>query len=148
MAGQAPRSLKYARALLIMMAIVLGNNTLGRLAAVQQFGTVQGVPKFLGLALLAIVGATYLLACVGAFFLLGTPKRLHWWLVFSMPVLAWINIAVAIAVIADRGISAGTVIDVYLFNGLLPLIVSGLLLTRAVRIHFNIARAAKVAKAA
>ena len=148
MPGEIPRSLKWAKALLIMTAIFLALNTVGRLGVVGQFGVAPGLSDFVGIAMLLIVGATYLLACVGAFFLLGAPSRLHWWLVVFMPLLAIANIAVAVVVLPAQQIGAGTVLDVYLFNGILPLVVSGLLLKRQVRVLFGISRPARPAKAA
>ena len=148
MPSELPRSLKIARALLLVMAIFLALNTFGRLGIVQQFGITDGMPQIVGVALVAMVGASFLLACVGAFFLAGVRARLNWWVLLCTPILGFVNIAVAIAVIPEQHIGVWTVMDVYLFNGLLPLIVFGLLLKRSARAYFGITRPAVQAKAA
>ena len=148
MPSAMPGSLKFVRVLLIVMAAFLGLNTLGRLGIVAAFGVTDGMPGLVGMALLAIVGASFLLACIGGFFLVGVRARRHWWLVLCTPVLGFANIAAAIAVIPEAHIGAWTVIDVYLFNGILPLVVTGLLLKRSARVYFGISRPATKAKAA
>jgi hypothetical protein len=130
------------------MAILLALNTLGRLGIVQTFGITDGMPQLLGVALLAVVGATFLLACVGAFFLMGVRARMNWWVLLCTPILGFANIAVAIAVIPQEHVGVGMVLDVYLFNGILPLVVTGLLFKRSARVYFGISRPVAKAKAA
>jgi len=101
-----------------------------------------------GAGLLAIVGCTFLLACVGAFFLSGVPAKRHWWLTLALPVLTIANIAVAFAIIPPNHVSVALVLDAYLGNGLLTLVLVILLLKRRVRAYFGITRPATPAKAA
>ncbi|MDQ6884174.1 MAG: hypothetical protein M3077_08070 [Candidatus Dormibacteraeota bacterium] len=122
------------------MAILLALNTLGRLGVVGQFGVAAGISPGIGIALLAITGLAYLLACLGAFFLLRVPARLHWWLALLLPFFAAANIATAVVVTPPDHIGVGLVLDVYLFNALLTLVVIGLLLKRAVRTYFGVSR--------
>jgi hypothetical protein len=143
-----PKSLKYLRALLLIMAVLLALNTLGRLGIVLQYGVSDGTSPIVGTALLAIVGFTFLLACVGAFFLLGVPAKLHWRLTFVLPLLAIGNIATAFAIIPSEHVGIGLVLDAYLCNGLLTVVLVILLLKRRVRAFFGIGRPATRAKAA
>ena len=143
-----PKSAKYLRALLIVLAVLLGNNTLSRLAVVSQFGTNPGIPLDLGRAALAIIGSCHLLAAVGAFFGLGRRVSRFSWLTWLLPVLAGINITTALVVIPEDRVGVGLVLDVYFVNGLLQLLLIGLLLKRSVRTYFGIARPAAAAKAA
>jgi hypothetical protein len=99
-------------------------------------------------ALLAIVGSTFLLACIGAFFLLGVPAKRNWWLALALPLLAIANITVAFVVIPADHVGIALVLDAYLFNGLLTLVLVILLLKRPVRSYFGIARPLPAAKAA
>jgi hypothetical protein len=145
---QVPKSLKLLRALLLVMAVLLALNTLGRLGVVAEYGAAPGISTLVGAALLAIVGFTFLLACVGAFFLLGVPAKLHWWLSFVLPVLTILNIATAFAIIPADHVGVGLVLDAYLFNGLLTVVLVVLLLKRPVRAYFGISRPAARAKAA
>lgn len=143
-----PKSLRYLRALLLIMAVLLGLNTLGRLGVVWQYGASDGNSAVVGAALLAIVGCTFLLACVGAFFALGTPAKRYWWLTLALPLLAIANIAVAFAIIPAEHVGVALVLDVYLANGLLTLVLVILLMKRSVRAYFGITRPAAAAKAA
>ena len=143
-----PRSLKYLRALLLVMAVLLALNTLSRLGVVQQYGVSAGTSPIVGKALLAIVGFTFLLACVGAFFLLGVPAKRHWWLTLALPLLTVVNIATAFAIIPSEHVGVGLVLDVYLCNGLLALVLLILLLKRPVRAYFGVTRPATRTKAA
>ena len=83
-----------------------------------------GVSALVGAGLLAIVGFTFLLGCVGAFF------------------------AAAFAIIPADHVSVALVLDAYLFNGLLTVVLVVLLLKRPVRVYFGISRPATRAKAA
>jgi len=148
MSDEMPRSVRVARALLLIMAIFLALNTLARLGIVAESGITDGMLQLLGMALLAVVGTTFLLACAGGFFLIGIRARINWWVLLCTPLLGFANIAAAIAVIPEEHIGAWTVIDVYLFNGILPLVVTGLLLKRSARVYFGIRRPAAHAKAA
>jgi hypothetical protein len=148
MQATIPKSLKYLRALLLVMAVLLALNTLGRLGIVMQYGVSPGTSPILGTALLAMVGFTFLLACVGAFFLLGVPAKRHWWLTFVLPLLAVANIGVAFAIIPSDHVGIGLVLDAYLCNGLLTVVLVILLLKRRVRVYHGIRRPAALAKAA
>jgi hypothetical protein len=130
------------------MAVLLALNTLGRLGIVSQYGVSDGISTLVGTALLAIVGCTFLLACIGAFFLLGVPAKLHWWLTLALPLLTVANIAVAFAIMPADHVGIGLVLDAYLFNGLLTVVLVVLLLKRPVRAYFGITRPAAAAKAA
>lgn len=130
------------------MAVLLALNTFGRLGIVLQYGISDGVSAVVGVGLLAIVGCTFLLACVGAFFILGVPAKRHWWLTLSLPLLMIANIAVAFAIIPADHVGIGLVLDAYLCNGLLTLVMIILLLKRSVRSYFGIRRPAAAAKAA
>jgi hypothetical protein len=143
-----PRSVKVVRALLVFIAIFLVLNTLARVANVQQYGATGGIPRQAAIALLAVAGAVVFLGCVGAFILLSTPSRMNWWLVLLFPVLTACNIAIAIGVIPEDHVGVGTVLDVYFFNGLLPITASGVLLKRSARLYFGVTRAAESRKAA
>lgn len=143
-----PKSLKFARVLLLFMAVFLVLNTFRRLTIVLEFGATDGMPVLAAIALIAIVGGSFLLACVGAFFLLGVPARRHWWLILCTPLLGLINIAAAVMVIPEAHIGAWTVMDVYLFNGILPTLVAGLQLRRSARVYFGISHPPARAKAA
>jgi hypothetical protein len=143
-----PKPLRYLRALLLVMAVLLALNTIDRLGVVWQYGVSDGNSAVVGVALIAILGCTFLLACVGAFFALGTPAKRHWLLTLAMPLLAIANIAVAFAIIPAEHVSVALVVDVYLCNGLLTLVLVILLLKRPVRAYFGIARPAATAKAA
>jgi hypothetical protein len=101
-----------------------------------------------GAGLLAIVGCTFLLACVGAFFLLGVPAKRHWWLTLALPLLTIANIAVAFALIPPDHVGIGLVLDAYLCNGLLTVVLVTLLLKRKVRAYFGITRPSAAEKAA
>src|SRR3981189_2473461 len=94
-----PRSLRYLRALLLVMAVLLALNTVGRLGIVLTYGASDGTSLVGGAGLGAIVGCSFLLACVGPFFLLGVPARRSWWLTFALPLLTIGNIAVAFALL-------------------------------------------------
>jgi hypothetical protein len=148
MTPEIPKSLKYLRALLLIMAVLLALNTLGRLGIVQRYGVSPGTSPIVGTALLAIVGFTYVLACVGAFFLLGVPAKRHWRLIFVLPLLTIANIATAFAIIPSEHVGIGLVLDAYLVNGLLTLVLIVLLLKRPVRAYFGISRSKTRAKAA
>jgi len=143
-----PKSLRYVRALLLVMAALLALNTVGRLGVVLTYGASDGTSLVVGAGLLAIVGCTFLLACVGAYFLLGVPAKRHWWLSLALPLLAIANIAVAFAIIPADHVSVALVLDAYLCNGLLTLVFVILLLKRPVRAYFGITRPAAAAKAA
>jgi hypothetical protein len=143
-----PKSLKYLRALLLVMAVLLALNTLGRLGVVWRYGVSPGTSPVIGAAVLATVGMIFLLACVGAFLLLGVPAKGHWWLMFVLPVLTIANIATAFAIIPSDHVGVGLVLDAYLCNGLLTVVLVILLLKRRVRAYFGISRPAAHAKAA
>jgi hypothetical protein len=130
------------------MAVLLALNTLGRLGIVSQYGVSDGISALVGTALLAIVGCTFFLACIGAFFLLGVPAKLHWWLTLALPLLTVANIAAAFAIMPADHVGIGLVLDAYLFNGLLTVVLVVLLLKRPVRAYFGITRPAAAAKAA
>jgi hypothetical protein len=130
------------------MAVLLALNTLSRLGIVWKYGPSSGTSPVVGAGLLAAAGCTFLLACIGAFFLLGLPAKLHWWLTFALPVLAIANIAVAFAVIPEEHVGIGLVLDAYLVNGLLTVALIILLLKRSVRMYFGITRPTAAAKAA
>jgi hypothetical protein len=130
------------------MAVLLALNTFGRLGVVWQYGVSDGTSAIVGAALLAIVGCTFLLACIGAFFLLGVPAKRNWWLALALPLLAIANITVAFVVIPADHVGIALVLDAYLFNGLLTLVLVILLLKRPVRAYFGIARPVPAAKAA
>jgi hypothetical protein len=130
------------------MAVLLALNTFGRLGTVLQYGVSDGISAVVGIALLAIVGCTFLLACVGAFFILGAPAKRHWWLTLALPLLMIANIAVAFAIIPADHVGIGLVLDAYLCNGLLTLVLVILLLKRSVRSYFGIRRPPAAAKAA
>jgi hypothetical protein len=130
------------------MAVLLALNTFGRLGVVWQYGVSDGTSAIVGAALLAIVGCTFLLACIGAFFLLGVPAKRNWWLALALPLLAIANITVAFVVIPADHVGIALVLDAYLFNGLLTLVLVILLLKRPVRAYFGITRPAPGAKAA
>src|SRR2546428_7405942 len=138
MEPQRPRSLKVLRALLLVMACWPVQNALARLAVVQQYGVAPGMSPVVAKALLVLVGLTFLSACVGAFFLLGVSATLHWRLTFILPVLAAMNIVAAIVIIPEAHIGVGLVLDVYLCNGLLTIVLVALLLKRTVRAYFGI----------
>lgn len=148
MTPEIPKSLKYLRALLLIMAALLTLNTLSRLGTVQLYGVSPMMSPIVGTVLLAIVGFTFVLACVGAFFLLGVPAKRHWWLIFVLPLLTIANIATAFAIIPSEHVGVGLVLDTYLCNGLLTLVLVILLLNRRVRAYFGISRPATRAKAA
>jgi hypothetical protein len=130
------------------MAVLLALNTVDRLGVVWKYGAADGTSPLVGAALVAIVGCTFLLACVGAFFLLGAPAKRNWWLTLALPLLTIANIAVAFAIIPADHVGIGLVLDAYLCNGLLTLVLIILLLKRAVRAYFGITRPASAAKAA
>jgi hypothetical protein len=130
------------------MAVLLALNTVDRLGVVWKYGASDGTSPLVGAALVAIVGCTFLLACVGAFFLLGAPAKRNWWLTLALPLLTIANIAVAFAIIPADHVGIGLVLDAYLCNGLLTLVLIILLLKRAVRAYFGITRPASAAKAA
>jgi len=138
----------YLRALLLVMAVLLALNTLSRLGVVQKYGVSAGTSPIVGTALLAIVGFTFPLACVGAFFLLGVPAKRHWWLTFALPLLTVANIVTAFTIIPSEHVGIGLVLDVYLYNGLLTLVLVILLLKRPVRAYFGMSRSATRTKAA
>jgi hypothetical protein len=148
MAPAHPKSLKYLRALLLVMAVLLALNTVGRLGVVLTYGASDGTSLLVGAGLLAIVGCTFLLACVGAFFLLGVPAKRNWWLALVLPLLTIANIAVAFALIPADHVGIGLVLDAYLCNGLLTVVLVILLLKRPVRTYFGISRPRATAKAA
>ena len=148
MTPEIPKSLKYLRALLLIMAVLLALNTLGRLGVVWRYGVSPGNSPVVGAAVLATVGIVFLLACVGAFLLLGVPAKRHWWLSFLLPVLTIANIACAFAIIPSEHVGVGLVLDTYLCNGLLTVVLVILLLKRRVRAYFGISRPATRAKAA
>jgi hypothetical protein len=143
-----PKSLRYLRALLLVMAVLLALNTFGRLGVVWQYGVSDGNSAVVGAGLLAIAGCTFLLACVGAFFLLGVSAKRSWWLTLALPLLAIANIAVAFAIIPAEHVSVALVLDAYLANGLLTVVLVILLLKRPVRAYFGITRPAAATKAA
>ena len=136
------------RALLRIMAALLAVNTLVRLGVVRQYGVSAGISSTVGPALLAIMGFSFLLACVGAYFALGVPNKLHWWLAMGLPILAVANIVSAIVVIPEEHVGVALVLDVYLFNALLTLALIVLLLKRSVRAYFGITHPVSRAKAA
>jgi hypothetical protein len=148
MSPDVPKSLKYLRALLLIMAVLLALNTLGRLGVVWRYGVSLGTSPVVGAAVLATVGVIFLLACVGAFLLLGVPAKRHWWLSLLLPLLAIANIASAFAIIPSEHVGVGLVLDAYLCNGLLTVVLVILLLKRPVRAYFGISRPATRAKAA
>src|SRR5947208_13606903 len=99
MSDKLPRSVRVARALLLIMAIFLALNTLARLCIVAESGITDGMLQLLGVALLAVVGTTFLLACAGGFFLIRLRARLNWWLLLCTPLLGFVSIAPAMEVI-------------------------------------------------
>ena len=68
-----PRSLRYLRALLLVMAVLLALNTVGRLGIVLTYGASDGTSLVVGAGLLAIVGCTVLLVIL----LLKRPIRAY-----------------------------------------------------------------------
>ncbi len=149
MTPDVPKSVKYLRALLLIMAVLLALNTQGRLSIVSRYGVSPGMTPVVGTAVVAIVGITFALACLGAYFLLGgMPARRHWWLIFALPLLTIANIATAFAIIPSEHVGIGLVLDIYLVNGLLTLVMIVLLLKRPVRVFFGISQPATRAKAA
>ena len=148
MTPEIPKSLKYLRALLLIMAVLLALNTLGRLGVVWRYGVAPGTSPVVGAAVLATVGIIFLLACIGAFLLLGVPAKRHWWLSFLLPLLTIANIASAFAIIPSEHVGVALVLDAYLCNGLLTVVLVILLLKRPVRAYFGISRPASRAKAA
>jgi hypothetical protein len=130
------------------MAVLLALNTVNRLGIVLTYGASDGTPMAVGAGLLAIAGCTFLLACLGAFFLLGVPAKRSWWLSLALPLLTLANIAVAFAIIPSDHVGVGLVLDAYLYNGLLTVVLVILLLKRPVRAYFGITRPAATAKAA
>jgi hypothetical protein len=79
---------------------------------------------------------------------LGVPAKLHWWLTLALPLLTVANIAAAFAIMPADHVGIGLVLDAYLFNGLLTVVLIILLLKRPVRAYFGITRPAAAAKAA
>lgn len=149
MTPEMPKSVKYLRALLLIMAVFLALNTQGRLSIVSRYGVSRGISPVVGTALLAIVGITFVLASLAAYFLLGgVPAKRHWWLIFVLPLLTIGNIAAAIAIIPSEHVGIGLVLDVYLVNGLLTVALIVILLKRPVRAYFGISRPATREKAA
>jgi hypothetical protein len=130
------------------MAGMLALNTRGRLGVVHQYGVSPGISPVFGTVILAVVGFTFLLACVGAFFLLGVPSKRHWWITLALPLLMVVNIVAAIVIIPADNVGVGLVLDVYLFNVLLSLALVVLLLKRPVRAYFGVSPPATRAKAA
>ncbi len=76
------------------------------------------------------------------------PAKLHWWLTLALPLLTVANIAAAFAIIPSEHVGIGLVLDAYLCNAMLTLVLVILLLKRPVRVHFGISRPATGAKAA
>src|SRR5438445_8902622 len=99
MSDEMPRSVRVARALLLIMAIFLALNTLARVRIVAESGITDGMLQLLGMALLAIVGTTFLLACAGGFLLIGIRSRINRWVLLCTPILGFANIAAPIAMI-------------------------------------------------
>src|SRR5256885_9616533 len=145
---ETPRSLKWVRALLLVMAVMLTLNTRGRLGVVHQYGVSPGISPVVGTGILAVVGCTFLLACVGAFFLLGVPSKRHWWITLALPLLTVVNVVAAIVIIPSDNVGVRVGLDVYLFNALLSPALVVLLLKRPVRAYFCISWPATRAKAA
>lgn len=143
-----PKSVKYLRALVIVIAVFLGTATQTRLAVIGQFGPNPGIPSTVGNAVVAIAGYGFALFLVGLFFLLGRPARRHWWLTWCLPLLALVNFVAALVVVPEEHYTAATVLDIFVVNGLLPLLLIGLLLKRSVRAYFGISRPAARANAA
>jgi len=137
-----PPSLKSARALVLVMAVLLAINTLHRLLVVGEFGVTPGLglPAPIGQAILALVGFGFAAGCVRLFVLLTSPSRGYWWLGLAVVILAAMNFAAAVVVIPDERIDVPLVIDVYLVNGLLPLVLIGMLLRKSARRFFGISR--------
>jgi hypothetical protein len=130
------------------MAGMLALNTRVRLRVVHQYGVSPGISPVVGTVILAVVGFTFLLACVGAFFLLGVPSTRHWWITLALPLLTVVNIVAAIVIIPADNVGVGLVLDVYLFNVLLSLALVVLLLNRPLRAYFGISWPATRDKAA
>jgi|GEM_PF-2703114 len=138
-----PRSVRLARALLVFIALLAALNTLNRVGTVGLFGTSSGagLPVFAGLTILAFTGAGYCLAALGLFFLLDERWKRGWWLAFGLLPVAAVNAATAVLLIAEEHVGVALVLDVYLVNGLLPLVVIGFLLRRSAREFFGVSRA-------
>ena len=128
--------------MLLVMAGLLAINTLHRLLVVGEFGVTPGLglPAPIGQAILAIIGFGFALGCVRLFVLLASPSRGNWWLGLVVIFLAAINFAAAVVVIPEEHVDVPVVLDVYLVNGLLPLVVTGVLLRKSARRFFGIAR--------
>jgi len=124
------------------MAGLLAINTLHRLLVVGEFGVTPGLglPAPIGQAILAIIGFGFALGYVRLFVLLASPSRGNWWLGLVVIFLAAINFAAAVVVIPEEHVDVPVVLDVYLVNGLLPLVVTGVLLRKSARRFFGIAR--------
>jgi len=138
-----PPSVRLARAVLVFIALLAALNTLNRLGTVGRFGTSSGagLPVFAALAMLAFTGAGYCLATLGLFFLLDERRKRGWWLAFGLLPVAAVNAATAVLLIAEEHVGVALVLDVYLVNGLLPLVVIGFLLRRSAREFFGVSRA-------
>ena len=71
---------------------------------------------------------------------LGAPAKRNWWLALILPLLAVANIATAFVIIPEEHVGVGLVLDAYLFNGLLTVVLIVLLLKRSVRAYFGVSR--------
>ncbi|HVH65246.1 MAG TPA: hypothetical protein VM674_04355 [Candidatus Acidoferrum sp.] len=130
------------------MAAVTILNTLARVGIVQEWGAAGGIPVIGAIVLLVAAGGLFVVVCGGSSFMLGMPEKLHWWLAMLVPLAAAANVAAAIVVLPEEHVVAWTVLDIYLFNGILALVATGLLLKRRVRAHFGISRGSSEARAA
>lgn len=121
-----------------MMTVMLAINTLDRIGLVTEYGAAPGVPRDIGSVMLAASGFLFMAACLGTFFLLATRDKLFWWVALALPVCAAANVWTAIAIVPDEHVGLPLVLDVYFFNGVLTVVLLGLLLTRSVRRYFGI----------
>lgn len=133
-----PRSVKSLRALVLIVGVLVALGTENRIKVVHDFGPTPSLSWELAKAILAVIGVAFALTCLGIYFALARPDRKGWWLTFLVPVFAAINVATAVAIIPEEHIGVAVVLDVYLVNALLPLLVVGLLLRKPVRAFFGI----------
>jgi uncharacterized membrane-anchored protein len=134
-----PRTVKTLRALVLIEGVLVAIAAVAGIKVIHDFGPTPSFSWELAKAIVAVIGVGLALTCLGIYFALARPDRKGWWLTFLVPVLGAINLAAAVAVIPEDHVAAALVLNV-LVNALLPLVVVGLLLIRAVRVYFGISR--------
>ncbi len=105
--------------------------TAHRLLVVLAFGVTPLLARPVALLILAVAGYLFVGMTALVFIWREGPSKSAWWAGIGLIVPAGLNIATALALIPEERVDVWLILDVYLLNGLIPLLVIGLLLKKS-----------------